>query len=331
MTSFDDELAALLALDALGPDEQADAELRLGTFHTPLSEASAALAEIAATAPPTDLRDAVIDRALARRPAGRPVDGAVPCPAPEAFDRTVADLYGLLASLTDAEWDLPAHPGHGRVRDLIAHLTGVERLSLRWLDPTDDVPVMVDHIASTRAVVDELAESAPQDLAALWHAAAREVVPAAARGDAERRVTFHDLTTSIDGFLITRTFELWAHSMDIAAATGRPMPELDPVRMATLSGRLMAAVPLALAYRGSTVPGRTARFVLTGPSGGCYTVPLNPGSEVGEPDVTLVADAIDLCRVAAHRLRPRDLHATVEGDAELAGLVLAGLSAFARD
>ena len=63
MTSFDDELAALLALDALGPDEQADAELRLGTFHTPLSEASAALAEIAATAPPPDLRAAVIDRA----------------------------------------------------------------------------------------------------------------------------------------------------------------------------------------------------------------------------------------------------------------------------
>ena len=94
-------------------------------------------------------------------------------------------------------------------------------------------------------------------------------MPAATRGDADRRVTFHDLTTSIDGFLITRTFELWAHSMDIAAATGRPMPELDPERMATLSGRLMAAVPLALPYRGSTAPGRTARFVLTGPSGGC--------------------------------------------------------------
>ena len=135
MTYFDDELAALLALDALGPDEQADAELRLGTFHTPLSEAGAALAEVAATAPPPDLRAAVVERALARRPAGRPVGGAVPCTATDAFDRTVADLYGLLVSLTDAEWDLPAHPEHGRVRDLIAHLTGVERLSQRWLGP----------------------------------------------------------------------------------------------------------------------------------------------------------------------------------------------------
>ena len=331
MTAFDDELAALLALDALGPDEQADVELRLGTFHTPLSEASAALAELAATAPPADLRADTIGRALARRPAGRAVDGASPCSATEAFDRTVGDLFGLLSSLTDAEWDVAAHREHGRVRDLIAHLIGVERLSVRWLDPADDVPVMVDHIASTRDVVDELAERPPHELAALWHDAARAVVPAAALGDPARQVSFHDLTTSIAGFLITRTFELWAHSMDIAAATGRPMPELDPERMAALSGRLMAAVPLALAYRGSTVPGRTARFVLTGPSGGCYDVPLNPGSHVGEPDVVVVADTIDLCRVAAHRLRPRDLAATIEGDPQLAGLVLAGLSAFARD
>jgi hypothetical protein len=50
-----------------------------------------------------------------------------------------------------------------------------------------------------------------------------------------------------------------------------------------------------------------------------------------EPDFTLVADAIDLCRIAARRLRPAELAATVEGDRELAELVLADLDAFARD
>ena len=128
MTPFDDELATLLALDALEADEQADAELRMGTFPIALSEASAALAEQAAVAPPTDLRDTVLAAAMNRRPAGRPVDGALPCEPAEGFERTIADLFELLESLSDDEWNATAHPEHGRVRDLIAHLIGVERL-----------------------------------------------------------------------------------------------------------------------------------------------------------------------------------------------------------
>src|SRR6185437_11994032 len=128
----------------------------------------------------------------------------------------------------------------------------------RWLDPNDAVPPMLDHVSSTLAVVAELSLSSRADVIRQWHTAALAVARAAASGDPDRKVTFHDLTTSLDGFLSQRTFELWAHAMDIAAATGRPMPELDPERMTTLSARLMAAVPLALAYRRSSVPGRTA-------------------------------------------------------------------------
>ncbi len=331
MATFDDELAALLALDALEPDEQADAELLMGTFPIGLTGTSAALAETVAADPPNDLRAAMLDRALTRRPAGRPADGAAPCDPAEAFDRTIADLYQLLQSLSDEEWNAPAHPEHGRVRDLVAHLVGVERLSVRWLTPEGDVPVIPDHVAATRPVVAELADADPREVARQWHDAARTVEAAAASGDPAREVSFHDLSMSITGFLVMRTFELWAHAMDIAAATGRPLLRLDAERMAVLSSRLMAAVPDALAYRRSTAPGRTARFVLTGAAGGCYTVPLSPGADAGEPDVTIVADALDLCRIAARRLRPDELDATFEGDRPLADLVLAGLDAFARD
>ena len=330
MTPFDEELAALLALDALEPDEQADAELRMGTFPLGLAEASAALAERTATVPPHDLRAITLDQALRQRGAGRPADGVTPCEPAEAFDRTVADMHELLSTLSDADWDAAAHPEHGRVRDLVAHLIGVERLSVRWLEQAD-LPDLPDHVAATRHVVDELVAADPREVARQWHEAALTVSAAAASGDPARQVGFHDLTMSVDGFLVTRTFEMWAHAMDISAATGRPLLRLDPERMAVLSRRLMAAVPMALAYRRSTAPGRTARFVLTGAAGGCYTVPLHPGADVGEPDVTLVADAVDLCRLAARRLRPDELGATVEGDRDLADLVLAGLDAFARD
>jgi len=331
MTSYDDDLAALHALDALEPDEQADAELRLGTFPAQLSDAAAALAELAATTPPTDLRADVLATARARRAPGRPVDGIEGCTPHEAFVRTISDLHGLLESLNDAEWAATAHPEHGSVHDLIAHLIGLERLSCRWLDPDDSVPEMLDHVSSTLDVVAELSSARPDELIAQWQTAASAVADAAAAGDRERRITFHDITTSVDGFLSMRTFELWAHAMDIASATGRPIPELDPERMTTMSARLMAAVPMALAYRRSTALDRTASFVLTGSSGGSYTVALDPRSEVGEPDVTIVVDTIDLCRVAARRLLPRDLSATIIGDRDLADLVLAGLDAFARD
>jgi hypothetical protein len=44
------------------------------------------------------------------------------------------------------------------------------------------------------------------------------------------------------------------------------------------------------------------------------------GAEPGlaEPDVVLVADVIDYCRVAARRLDPEALPASIEGDASLA-------------
>ena len=47
-----DEVAALLALDALEPDEQADAELRYGSFPQELADVTLPLAESVATAPP---------------------------------------------------------------------------------------------------------------------------------------------------------------------------------------------------------------------------------------------------------------------------------------
>jgi hypothetical protein len=102
-------------------------------------------------------------------------------------------------------------------------------------------------------------------------------------------------------------------------------------RMATLCTALISAVPLAMAYRGMTVPGRAVRFVLTGPAGGAWTVPLAPQPQVAEPEATIVTGAVDFCLVAIRRLRPDQLDAAIEGDRELSDLVLTSLDALARD
>jgi uncharacterized protein (TIGR03083 family) len=226
---------------------------------------------------------------------------------------------------------VPAHAEHGRVRELVAHLAGVERLVLRWLDPEDTVPDLPDHVAATRPVIAELADTDPHEIARQWYEAARAVAAAAAAADRSRMVVFHDITVSVDQLLLTRTGELWAHAIDICQATGRPLPQLDMERMAALCAGLMAVMPLALAYRGTVAPGRAARLVLTGPAGGIYTVALAPQSQAAEPEVTIVTDAADLCRVAIRRLRPEQLDAAIDGDRGLGDLVLAGVGALARD
>jgi uncharacterized protein (TIGR03083 family) len=327
----DDETAALLALDALLPGEQADAELHTGTLPAGLADAVALLAEETVTDPPPELRSQTLSRAASRRAPGRPVDAAQPSDPLPGFARTVEDLNHLLRSLTDDEWNAPAHAEHGRVRDLVAHLVGVERLVLRWLDPDDTVPDLPDHVAATRPVVAELADADPHDLARQWYQAARGVAAAAAADDRSRMVVFHALVLSIDQLFVLRTGELWGHAIDICQATARPLPLLDAERMATFCNELITAVPLALAYRGTIAPGRAARLVLTGPAGGTWTVPLAPLEQTPEPDVTIITDAVGFCRVAIRRLRTEQLDAVIDGDRELGDLVLAGVSAFALD
>jgi uncharacterized protein (TIGR03083 family) len=329
-TPFDDETAALFALDALQLDEHDGTGPGARDLPPSLADAAALLAEQTVADPPPALRASTLARAVSARPPGRPVDAARPCDPAVAFDRTVADLDDLLRSLTADEWDAPAHADHGRVRDVAAHLVGVEELVLRWLDPDDMVPDLPDHVAATRAVVAGLAGTDPRDVARQWHEGARAVA-AATVGDRSRMVAFHDITISIDQLLVMRTGELWGHAIDICRATGRPLPQLDMERMATLCAELMAAVPLAMAYRGTIVPGRAARFVLTGPAGGTFTVPLAPQDQPADPDVTIIADATDLCRVAIRRLRPDQLDAAIDGNHELGDLVLTSIDSLARD
>jgi len=327
--SFDDDLAALLALEVLEPEDAA--QLSSGELPSGRADGAAMPAEPAADGLPPALRAATLARAMSGRRPGRPVEAAAPCDPPAAFDQTVADLDDLLHSLSDTEWGASAHSEHGRVRDLVAHLVGVERLVLRWLDPDDAVPDLPDHVAATRPVVAELVDADPRDIARQWHSAARAVAAAATAGDRDRPVIFHDLTISVDQLLVTRTAELWAHAIDICAATGRPLPRLDTERMAMLCNELVAAAPMAMAYRGTTAPGRAARVVLTGPAGGTFTVPLGPEPPAADPDVTIVADAVDFCRVAVRRLRPDQLNAVIEGDRALGDLVLTSIDALARD
>ncbi|MGZ4680444.1 MAG: hypothetical protein ACXVIH_10495, partial [Ilumatobacteraceae bacterium] len=72
-----------------------------------------------------------------------------------------------------------------------------------------------------------------------------------------------------------------------------------------------------------------ARIVLTGRGGGVWNQPLQLGGDAAEPSVTIVADAVEFCRLASQRIAPADLAAEVDGSMDLAIDVLRGASVFA--
>jgi hypothetical protein len=88
---------------------------------------------------------------------------------------------------------------------------------------------------------------------------------------------------------------------------------------------------VALFLRGEDPPTASARFVLTGPGGGCHDVAFAGPAEPEEP-LTIVVDTEALCRVAARRLPVAELDAVVaDGAATTARRILRSLDAFARD
>jgi uncharacterized protein (TIGR03083 family) len=282
-------------------------------------------------AAPGELRAETIRRALERRPAGRPVNAVDPCTPLKAFHSAVAQLYEMLSSLGADDWRAVARDGIGTVGDVVVHLVGVERLVLGWLSaPEGEEQVPTEHVAAARAASGDLRTSGPEEVAALWFDTANAVYAACAVSDPGRAILFHDLPMDVDGLLVARAFELWAHLHDVCTAVGRRVPALEEPRLALMSSRMMALVPVALTLRGANVAVSRVRFVLTGEGGGCYDLVIDPKASPVSA-ITIVADVVDVCRVAARRLSPGDLNATVEGDVAVACAIIESLDAFARD
>jgi uncharacterized protein (TIGR03083 family) len=219
------------------------------------------------------------------------------------------------------------------VRDLVAHLVGVERYVLGQLGagPRFDAPTRDDHYPVSGAAAADLADVDTSALAAAWWRETMRSIAACTRAGPEHPIVFHHLPGTVRGLLVVRTFELWTHDEDIRRATGRPPNQLDDVRLTLMSGELMDLLSRGMAMVGTARPGRTARIELTGPGAGTFVVALAPDEVPGAPDIEVRTEAVELCRLVANRLAPRDLAVEVSGDRALLEPILVGAGAFALD
>jgi uncharacterized protein (TIGR03083 family) len=282
------------------------------------------------TALSAEARARVLAAARDVRPAGQPVP-AVPAITPVDAYRLAADaLDGTLAALGAADWARPAIRDLD-VQGLVGHLAGVEE-DVRRAIGGDTAVADAGHVESTQAAAERQAGLPPARTLGEWRdATAQTLALLAGIDDLDRAIALHGMRLPLGSLLLVRAFELWVHENDIRQSTGRPAsaPEPSALRlMTTLAARLL---PGAALRSGVLTPARL-RLVLTGRGGGTWDLLL--GDDDGRaalPRLSIVADAVAFCRLAADRIRPADLDAHLTGSRELAGRVLAATPALALD
>jgi hypothetical protein len=301
----------------------------------PDDELFALLAESVATPPPGRLGDDIVRAAQAVRPVGQAIEslgGGRPADPREAFARTIAEFDSLLAHANGSEI---VEPYGWSVTQLVAHLVEVDlylgrQLGL-WHHDIDD-RLEDDHLAMTEAAVRASGRADFAETVLRWKQVSTDLCNHVASLDTDAlglRIKFHMLHARVSTVLVVRVFEVWTHIEDPCRTLRRDPPPLDAARLHLMTKVAVAAIPLGMLLTGIEARPTAARIVLTGRGGGVWNQPLQLAGEPVEPSVTIVADAVEFCRMAAQRIAPTDLVADIEGPNDLAVEVLRGASVFA--
>jgi uncharacterized protein (TIGR03083 family) len=276
------------------------------------------------------VRQRVLETAMRERAPRHSVLRAEDITPPSALRRTADALDTLLGTLSDADWRRPALRGLD-VQGLVGHLIGVERHAHRCLrDGGDPTIADADHVASTNAAVGEQLGRSPEATRADLRAAIDHTLQLvdAMPEPADQQVAMHGMRLSVPGFLVVRSFELWTHDNDIRRATGRAAARPDASTLQLMTALAAQMVPTGVRKASGGGLARPIRLVLTGQGGGVWDLGCSDG---GEPAARIVCDAVDFCRVVAHRLAPGKLVMDVWGERRLIDTVLTGASALALD
>jgi uncharacterized protein (TIGR03083 family) len=290
-----------------------------------VTDVLAALADVVAAAPAPQARAQLLT-AIGRRP--RP--GVAALPPAEVYARRVAALDDLLGHLDTGDWTAPAAPYAWSVHGLVAHLAMIEEYTARQFGLTAQPPAPAtdaanaDHLGTGAAEFDVLLAGPPEETVARWRTAAAAVIAhtCSPRFDPAAPTPLHQWPFDASTALVARAFELWTHTDDIRRATGRPLDELAPGELRTMSSTSVEALPVLLALT-SVTPLTPTRVVLTGPGGGTFDLGGGPARNL------LVADGVEYCRVVSRRLDPADLTGTREGDHVLVATLLTAAQAIA--
>lgn len=267
-------------------------------------------------APPRGLRSVVLAAALDRRPAGYPDPDALPTAA-GPYGAEVGKLDSLMRELTADQWGATVS-GELTVQQLVEHLTAYDAALASWL---------------LRLAVpgSQAWDDAPHPAHRRWREQAFALLRHAVSVPLDGLVELEGLRMATSSAYLFRAFETWIHADDIRLAMGQPAIPPAPSHLHQLADLHVCALSTALTLSGRAHPGRAARVVLTGDGGGEWIIPLAMRDQAAVPDLTLTAEALPFCRLAASRGSLDAMPYTVIGDRQLADDLLAVLAYFSHE
>lgn len=276
---------------------------------------------------PEGLRERVLSASLGARAAGRPEPAPPEISPAEAFSRMADAFHVTLGMLSGGQWGAPALRGLD-VQGLVGHLIGVEEDVHRCLAGDPEVAV-ASHVGSTQPAADRQAGRPPALTRAEWRRAADHTIDLVRAADLRAEVAVHGMRVPLGLLLIVRTFELWVHENDIREAVALSPSAPDASTLSLMTSAAADLLPQA-AIRARLNDSVRVHLVLTGPGGGTWDIavgqsPSNPAA------VTIVADAVGFCRLAANRLTTAGLAPYVTGDQDRVVAVLAAAATLALD
>lgn len=253
-----------------------------------------------------------------------------------AYGQSLQALIDLGSSLREEEWELPTDCPGWTVKDVLAHVTGIEG----WLagDPPPEVEVPdLPHVdgAVARFIESFVQVRRPrpgaeivEELVGILARRQAELYGAVTDGDSIIRGAFGpDSATVVLG---TRILDAWTHEQDIRHAIGRP-GGLDSPGAAVTVQRFELGLPKAVARSAGIAPGHSVVFELTGPLVGRMGVRVEAGddgrprgvalfsgeSSEAEAETTTISLSTDaFARRAAGRGGTDDVAWTVTGGSE---------------
>jgi uncharacterized protein (TIGR03083 family) len=256
----------------------------------------------------------------------------------EGYRDALRDFVALVDELGAEDWALPTDLPGWTVQDNVSHVIGSESDLLGrplpdHLPDWDRLPHVRDHLGRFMEVaVDVRRGSSPEQLRAELAEVVGERIRAleqgrAAAAEAAATGYFRD----VDRMLAIRPFDVWAHEQDIRRATGRP-GNLDSAGARAARRQILAALPMVIGSRVRPEPGTRVVWDVKGPLSFRAGVAMGrSGRAVSDdpgapgPTVLIRLGWEDFVVLACGRRPPAECTVEVEGDAALAGQVLAAM------
>ncbi|MGV0775602.1 maleylpyruvate isomerase family mycothiol-dependent enzyme [Mycolicibacterium elephantis] len=245
------------------------------------------------------------------------------------------DIAALAAGLDDAQWQAPTPLPGWSVRDVVAHLIGVESM-LQGVDTPDaDVDVSaLEHVRNDIGAMNErwvrgLRQISPAELLERFRAVTadrREALTALSDDDWNAVTMTPAGPDSYGRFMRVRVFDCWMHEHDIRDAIGQPVADAELARPAAelALDEMTASMGFVVGKRGGAPDGARVSIELTGPLGRTINVAVAGRAQVvddfggGAPTSTIRLDGLLFTRLAGGRT-PLDHGAVAYGGDEAVG------------